>query len=87
MLINNIIPLYVWSGKPKKAMEYLEEGADLYKSFPSLLLKRLHLRTKALFYFDTGDYEQAIIMLEEVLDIEIKNNIQKTNNKKQVTKL
>lgn len=77
MLINNIIPLYVWSGKPKKAMEYLEEGADLYKSFPSLLLKRLHLRTKALFYFDTGDYEQAIKMLEEVLDIEIKNNIKR----------
>ncbi len=73
-LMNNIIPLYVWSGNYARAKELLEKAETMNSLFPSVILKRLLLRTKALFYFEFGDYETAIAALEELIRTDIKNN-------------
>ncbi len=73
--LTNIILLHSWSGNYLKAKQYLDETEILNKTYNALLFNRKYIRIMCLFYFECGDYENAILNFENLIEIETRSNI------------
>lgn len=75
LTITNIILLKAYTGNFNDAYKYLEDARSMYRKFPSKIFERNLLRITALFKFESGDYEDAIVNFESLNEIDLKSNI------------
>lgn len=70
--ITNIIRNFTSIGNYEKAYEYLLNAESLCEKYPTALFYRFLLRSKAIFSFEFGDYENSIKFFNELIEVETK---------------